>query len=319
MSNQPENSKRQFPLENEMPKYLLQPPVGVLTLEGKDVIDFIHRMSTNDLRNFNEGSGITTVFTNEKGRIIDVVDLYSIDGSIQLVYSKNAREKIKQIFDKYVIMEDVIVKENPGYAIVLSLSGGGKSREIFSGEADSFEMWSPRIFPEGKLYVTPEQNLRELNLIRSGKEIDFKEYNDLRLERGIPLFGIDFDDSVNPLESYLQEYISWNKGCYIGQEVIARLDTYQKIKRFLKGVVLEKPITEADQLRLENEESFPDIMYEGKSGVGTITSYGYSSALNTSIFMARLEKGMEKAGNRVEIVIGESRYSGTIIDLPFVN
>lgn len=318
MLNRRENSERQYPRKDVQLTYLLQPPVDVLTLEGKDVIDFIHRMSTNDMRDMVEGAGKTTILTNEKGRIIDVVDLYFLNGSIHLVHSIAAGEPVKQVFEKFVIMEDVAVIENPGYTCVLSMDGGSGSQEIFSGEGRSLEMLSPRIYPEGKLYFVSEQNLKEMNLMKNGQSIDFQSFNILRLEKGIPLHGVDFDDSVNPLESNLHEYISWTKGCYIGQEVIARLDTYQKIKRFLKGVVLTMPISETDRIRIENKKVAPVITSDGNSEIGKITSFGYSTALGTFILMARFEKGMEKTGNRVEVVVGESSYTGEIVDLPFV-
>ncbi len=318
MLNRRENRERQYPRKDVQLTYLLQPPVDVLTLDGKDVIDFIHRMSTNDMLDMVEGAGKTTILTNEKGRIIDVVDLYFLNGSIHLVHSRGAGEAVKQVLEKFVIMEDVAVKENPGYTCVLSMDGGSGSQEIFSGEEGSLEMLSPRIYPEGKLYFVSEQNLKEMNLIKNGQSIDFQSFNILRLEKGIPLNGMEFDDSVNPLESNLQEYISWTKGCYIGQEVIARLDTYQKIKRFLKGVVLTTPIPETDRIRIENKKVTPVITSDGNSEIGKITSFGYSTALGTFIFMARFEKGMEKTGNRVEVVVGESSYTGEIVDLPFV-
>lgn len=319
MSIHQENSKeKQYPLDDLQMKYVLYPPVNVLILEGKDALDFIHRMSTNDVLGLVEGIGTTTIFTNEKGRIIDVVDLYHLNGSIHLVHSADAREDLKKIFEKYVIMEDVSIQEYPDHTCILSLYGSTGSKEIFSGEAGSLEMSSPRIFPDGKLFYVAKKNVSDMSLIKNGEHVDFKTVNMLRLEKGIPLLNQDYDSSINPLESNLQEFVSWTKGCYIGQEVIARLDTYQKIKRFLKGVVLDDHVSEKDIDRYENEDVEPVIFSIDNTEAGKVTSLGYSPTLNTSILMARFEKGKEKTGDKVTLKLGDSEYTGTIVDLPFV-
>ncbi len=319
MLKHPDNSRRKQLLPEQLQNvYLPDPPVDVLLLNGKDVIDFIHRMSTNEVRNLVEGTGTTTIFTNEKGRIIDVVDLYYLNGSIHLVHSRGAKDAIKKIFDKYVIMEDVDVSEYPEYTCILEFDGSTGSKEVFSGESGSIEMSSPRLYPGGKLFYIEKKNIDEFGLVKSGKPIELIDFNSLRLEFGVSLFGSDFDDSVNPLESNLQDFVSWTKGCYIGQEVIARLDTYQKIKRFLKGVVLDSILEDNTIQLLESGENKVTAISGNGSVAGAVTSIGFSPHLQKSIALVRFEKGNESTGNRVKVNIGEEHYSGKIADLPFI-
>ena len=90
-------------------------------------------------------------------------------------------------------------------------------------------------------------------------KVDLKDFNQLRLKLGIPAFGFELTEDFNPLEAGLISHISFNKGCYIGQEVVARLNTYEKVQR--------KLVKLAWQGDLDQKE----ITYDGKS-VGVITS-----------------------------------------------
>jgi tRNA-modifying protein YgfZ len=298
--------------------FLQNPPLNVSILTGQDVIDFIHRMSTNDLGNLVEGGGITTVFVSDKGRVIDAVDVYMLGGSVYLIHSSKAIDAIKLLFEKYVIMEDIAFQENPPYSGILYLSGGKKGKEIYAGTPGLIEVFSPRIYPPGKLLLRDLQKMEEFNLPKTEQPISIEEYNALRLEQGIPLYGREFDSSVNPLESGLQQFVSWTKGCYIGQEVIARLDTYHKVKRFLKGIVLDNPVPDDDLRRIESDKKGAVITVGDRQGTGEITSAGFSLKLRTTILMVRLERGSEKPGTRVELRLDTDRYSGKVVDLPFI-
>jgi tRNA-modifying protein YgfZ len=298
--------------------YLQNPPVTISILTGQDVIDFIHRMSTNDFGNLVEGGGITTVFVTDKARVIDAVDVYMLGGAVYLIHSSETIDAIKLIFEKYVIMEDISIQENPPYSSILYLSGGKKGKEISADTPGFIEVHSPRIYPPGKLILRDFQKTGEFKLPKTEQPISIDEYNTLRLEQGIPLYGREFDSSVNPLESGLQQFVSWTKGCYIGQEVIARLDTYHKVKRFLKGIVLDNPVPDDDLRRIESDKKGAVITVGDRQGIGEITSAGFSPELRTTILMVRLERGSEKPGTRVELWLDTVRYSGKVVDLPFI-
>lgn len=301
-------------------KFLANPPVGILHLGGKDCVDFIHRMSTNDMRGLNNGTGRPTIFTNEKGKIIDVVDVYCVDDHFYIVHSHGTRESLLDLFERYVIMEDVSVSENVTFSTVLGLEGTSGNKNVIKDSSGTIIISSPRIYPNGQLYVSNDQLNQEISLDKPGYFIEFEEYNVLRLEQGIPLFNHDFDSNINPLEANFREYISWTKGCYVGQEVIARLDSYNKIKRFLKGVIIiNPPVDQSIDLKdLETPDKVSGIIYNKGTIAGDITSIGYSPNLNTLLLMVRFERGKEKTGDDVELDIHGVRLTGEIVDLPFV-
>ncbi|GIS65121.1 MAG: hypothetical protein CM1200mP3_13690 [Chloroflexota bacterium] len=88
------------------------------------------------------------------------------------------------------------------------------------------------------------------------------DLNLVRIERGIPESGFELTEEYNPLEVNPKNHISFNKGCYVGQEVVARLDTYDKVKRRLVG------LTWRDEMIFE---SGANIFYDGDN-IGTLTS-----------------------------------------------
>ncbi len=300
-------------------KFLAKPPVGILYLEGKDCLDFIHRMSTNDMRGLNNGTGRTTIFTTEKGKIIDVVDVYCVDGGFYIIHSEGTRASLLDLFERYVIMEDVSISENKIFSTVLGLQGTSGKKDVFTDIDGTIVMSSPRIYLNGQLYVSDDRLSQNISLVKTGYSVEFKEYNALRLEQGIPLFEFDFDSNINPLEANFREYISWTKGCYVGQEVIARLDSYNKIKRFLKGVIINPRPAEYLNFRdLELTEIDSRTVYNDGAIAGTITSIGYSPNLNTLLLLVRFEKGNERSGIDVEFEINGVLLTGEIVDLPFV-
>jgi tRNA-modifying protein YgfZ len=288
-------------------------------MKGKDCIDFIHRMSTNDMRDMQEGKGRTTVFTNERGKIIDVVDVYFVNDNFYIIHSQGTRESLLDLFERYVIMEDISIERSKIFSTVLGLKGASGKKDIYTDDDGKIIMSSPRIYPGGQLFVSDNSINEEIGLVNTGYPVAFNEYNTLRLEQGIPLFKFDFSDQVNPLETNLREFISWTKGCYVGQEVVARLDSYNKIKRFLKGVILNSPPSGLVDFRnLEQTIDISGNVYYNGAIAGTITSIAYSTYLDRLLLMVRFERGKEKTGNEVEFDFYGVRLSGEIVELPFL-
>jgi folate-binding protein YgfZ len=294
--------------------YLPDPPIGLFIVEGSDALDFIHRMSTNSVKGLVEGRGITTVFTTDKGKIIDVVDLYRFDNRLYMVHSEGTDTKIREIFDKFVIMEDVSLRKEEDHACLLEIDNQSAEMKITRSENGDLRMHSPRILPGGTIVYKIIENTS----YNSNYFIDIKQYNSLRLEQSIALYGLDFDDTVNPLEANMYDYISFTKGCYVGQEVIARVDTYKKNKRLLAGIVLDDVIEDrVIDSNPKGEEPLPVLLTDG-STAGYVTSGGYSYDLEKSIFLVRLTKGNELTGTRVTIPVGGQTYTGSVTELPFL-
>jgi folate-binding protein YgfZ len=143
------------------------------------------------------------------------------------------------------------------------------------------------------------------------RSVGHEAYEAARVEGGFPAWESELSEEVNPLEAGLNASIHWNKGCYIGQEVIARLDTYHKVQRHLVG------------LRLAGEAAPPlpgSTVLAGGQAAGLLTSVAWSPALGGIIALAYLRTAHAAPGTDVEVQppAGGDSSPATVVSLPFV-
>lgn len=211
-----------------------------IRLVGAESLDFIQRISTNDVSALDVGQSRQTVLTSEKARIIEVVTIQrEAEGRILLLGQSNDSAQVIAWLEKYVIMEDIQVSDitsslsqyilYDGYAIDQYRPTIFTSQEIIMlreefGNSTLVRLVTPNAFKE-----SVEQSLAAIGVTRGALE----EFESYRVINSIPGPQTELTPQYNPLEANLGSLISWTKGCYIGQEVIARLDTYKKIQRHL--------------------------------------------------------------------------------------
>ena len=111
-----------------------------------------------------------------------------------------------------------------------------------------------------------------------------------RISQGIPFYGSEFSDDTNPLESRLKGAISFNKGCYIGQEVVARLDTYKKVQRLLMGVTFTAPVLPGVSLLDEHD-----------ARVGSVTSVARIPGTSNFAGLALIKRDQSSPGNTLHV------------------
>ena len=258
----------------DMSEYL-----GRIHISGLDTIDLLDRLSTNKMTQLvKEGDGVVTVVTTNKGRILDVVSVNKIEDGFLVVTSGEATSKICEWIDFYTFMEDVSLRNVSDKMGHVRLIGA----EFLSGVIDfeypvrthhsskALVLGMPCLVIRTKMDYVPCLDIISLSgsseplldyLSKEYQLIDSYEFEDLRILLGLPKFGKELTESYNPLEIGLDSHISFNKGCYIGQEVVARLNTYDKVQRKLVALswVGELPRSE--------------ITKDGKQ-VGVVTSRG---------------------------------------------
>ncbi len=306
-----------------------RPYFGQLRVSGNDHVDLLHRLTTNELRPLKPGEGQINIFANEKGRIIDRVLLLKFPNSIRLTTSPGSSERVAAWIDKYVFIEDVKIENLTAALTTLSLFGPKSPQILKVFFKNDFNQHHQEIDWNGKkLLVSRTYELRAAGfdliveidlaaqlwdkLLESGKPFDLRPmgeaaYEALRIEAGWPIFGKDFDDQINPHEAGMLPYINFNKGCYIGQEVIARLDTYDKVQKHLMGVMLEGN-------RLPKSQ---DLIFVDDQEVGYLTSVGHSLGLKKNIALGYVRTKFANEGAEVQIVTDGREISGKVVALPF--
>lgn len=261
-------------------------------LKGDDVEDFVHRLSTNAVNGLENYHSVNTLFTNEKGRVIDRTTLIKLENEYLLMGNRGTKEKLKQWLEKYIIMEDIKIEEADDRFFCLEVLGSRAESFVSvaletNNEDENFELnkiynsvingikvylLKHKVFEDyEKFFILGEiskaeavvENLLSQKHIFEPRLVGDKAREIFRIEQGIPLFPNEVNDQYNPYEINLIDEVDFEKGCYIGQEVIARLDTYQKVQRFLQKVKIKSN----DDLELPG-----DIYDFDDRKVGTLTS-----------------------------------------------
>lgn len=219
-----------------------------LKLSGIDVVDFFQRISTNDFRNFDRMKFIRTSFLNEKGRFVDFSIVYRFANSIYLIPSAGNLHNIIAHFEKYIIMDDVnfqtiplklnhLIPENDSDIETMSTVLVNSGFPVFEDLYSFRKYLIPDSGDIGDIFSQMKENVYPLS------EGEFK----LLSYANAYLYNFDeINDEINPLECKLKEYISFTKGCYIGQEVIARLDAQEKIPKTIVKVDSKIPLGKND-------------------------------------------------------------------------
>ena len=262
--------------------------VGCLQITGEDALDLLNRLSTNDLINFDYSNGsISTVLTTNKGRMIDLLTVVKNSKGYLIICSLRALGKVVEWINFYTIIEEICIEDISSKILYFTLVGPNSKNVLQNSGLSAFNSLniidskfnyydSVDILIDVENENTFTKYLKDLRVSYISNQI----YQIIRIQEFIPVFGKEITDKFNPLEAKLEKYISFNKGCYIGQEVIARLNTYNKVKRVLVKIESEAnlSINSAEKIIFKNEE------------IGIITSYIYNSSTRMYIGLAYIDK-----------------------------
>jgi len=224
------------------------------SLSGKDSLDLINRLSTNNISDVH--NEITkTIFTNENGRIIDIVSIWKInEEKLLLVCNTKNKNLLIEWIDKFTFEEEIHLNESNNYELIHAFTDSSKINfkdfdlvdsdiKQFNNQFESFFISKSSFFNQYETIdlIFDKELSGEVNNILISQ--DFKELNNdqflsFRIKNIIPYGQNEINLSFNPLELNLIHLIDFEKGCYVGQEVIARLDTYDKVQK--KLIMLNK-------------------------------------------------------------------------------
>ena len=259
---------------------------GRLSLIGSDALDLLDRLTTNRISDLTStGMGMGAVLTTNKGRIIDLLGIHVEEKGLMVVTSGNATEKVSDWIDFYTIMEDVQIKNVSDQTFHFRVIGTSPEIEVLPDTTGMKPFHGVQIELAGvpSLAISLQVgNLPCIDLIGSVvrgdsvqskldeyfREIPIEEYNHFRIEAGEPAYGSELTEEFNPLEAGLLPYISFNKGCYIGQEVVARLNTYDKVQRKLVKFKWDSVDYELSGKVIEDEDRVVGVMTSSLHGLG---------------------------------------------------
>jgi tRNA-modifying protein YgfZ len=303
--------------------------LGAIRLRGRDVSDFLNRMSTQATITRPPGSAFQNVLTNDKGRIVDLVWQLHSGSDVTLLSGHRDGTISFNWLQKYLFSEDVLIEDistSSGRYAVVGEEGAAFIRSMFGPDAVPEHGRCSRL-ASGSGWITCFRDLlfripvyqildegiasdsTVFWMIRDNPDlmrIDPSVLEVLRIESGIPSIGFDIDTTVNPLEAGLHETISFSKGCYIGQEVIARIETYSKLQKRLVGFSF--PL--AGEVPLS-----PGNITQAGLTVGRTTSHCFSPGMRREIALGYLGVRASETGLTLETADG--KVDAVVHRLPF--
>ncbi|MDZ7765316.1 MAG: hypothetical protein U5K00_12955 [Melioribacteraceae bacterium] len=306
----------------------------ILKLTGNDVQEFIHRISTNDVKNLGVFKQTNTLFTNEKGRLLDRTTFLKIGDYFLLIGNYEPDKRLLSWIEKYIIMEDITVEDVTDQFTLFEFYGSQTNsfmtmmcgdncpdldgERITIGDTESIKTYFSKLKEVNNIdryaaivstdeainfakFINDRKSAFDLNFI--GDEV----FEYFRIVNGIPGFPNEINAQFNPHEVNLIDEVSFTKGCYIGQEVIARLDTYDKVQRTLYGVKISDDV---------NLELPVDVINENKEVCGTLTSLSKIKFNEDAVGLVLIRKKYLDKNSQMYIASDDKMIDLELTELP---
>lgn len=299
-----------------------------LCLTGEDRQRFLNGQVTNEVAKLKSFEGTYAALITAKGKMKADLHIYALENELLLDAEPGLTASITERLDKFIIADDVsIVDVGPLYghlslygpqAIEVLMKLGfaapvvpakiSKTDSPVAGEVyvamthfKGFDLFVPSASLE-----TVFEQATELVLRLGGKLTGWNALEVARIESGRPRFGQDMDATNLPPEAGIEKTaISYTKGCYIGQEVIARIRTYGQVAKALRGLLLERPMPKGARLFLNDKD------------VGYLTSSIDSPRFGKPIGLAYVRRECNQPGTKLLLKEGDATQTAEVVALPF--
>jgi folate-binding protein YgfZ len=305
-----------------------------IEITGPDRAKFLHNLTTNEIKRLEAGRGCEAFVTSPQGKTIGY--LIALVGRQRIVARTDpgGAETLLAHFQKYGVFDDVSIVDQsaatfelhlagPKASMLLHRAGCGLPAEIdYAHVTTELEGCPVRVIHESPTGLPGLTIIGERNSVGSVMDvlswhshevgltrIDPDRFELLRIEAGTPVFGKDITDKNLPQEFGRDaRAISFVKGCYLGQETVARLDALGHVNQILKGLLFEQPSPMPGPGAPLEEQ--------GKR-VGVLTSVAFSPSLGAPVALGMVRTTHATAGTRAPVQLPDgSSMKATVTDLP---
>jgi tRNA-modifying protein YgfZ len=298
---------------------------GRIFMRGRDRAELLQRLSTNDVKRLLPGQGTRTVLTTPIGRIIDLLSVYVFADTLLVATSPGQGAQIFVHLRKNIFFQDQVTLEPAGRSHgQLALYGPAAPQlleqlvgrtptdlalhHIITLEVSGATLLVARREPVGgqgfTLYIPAErlEMVRAALLAAGALPLSRAAFDVLRIERGYGAFGRELSQEYIPLETGLLDAVSFTKGCYVGQEIIARMESRNRLAKQLRGLRLSQPVAAPGKLEVAGKEA------------GDLTSAVVSPRFGP-IGLAYVRSAHATPGGAVGIAGAAAQ--GQVVELPF--
>lgn len=303
-----------------------------LCVLGVDRAKFLNGQVTNNVTGLRTGDGCYAAIVSARGKLESDVHIYILENEILLEFEAGYAKGVQKRLEKFIIAEDAQIVDVAEACGLWSVQGP-KSAEVLNKFPAPEKPHSVAKYEDatlGEIYVTnrartgtagydlfvpvaamaaaAEQLSSAANKI-GGRLCGWQALETARIEAGLPRFGMDMDETNLAPEALDTNAISYSKGCYIGQEVIARIRTYGQVARALRGLRLP-----------DNLPALPrrgdKLLLDGKDA-GYITSAVASPRFKASLALGIVRREANQIGTELMLQTGSHTVPVRIVELPF--
>ncbi len=293
---------------------------GIIKLAGSERVTWLQGMITNDVEKLRPGTGCYAAHLTPQGRIVAHMRVLIDEEAIWLSLERATVASLMAAFDKLLIMEDVQMEDASGQYSVIAVLGPNAAQTLESWMNEPLQVtakYAHRPFEDCRIVVSDvgyevwvpvgrtDNILRRL--AQSGATaIDRGTWDVLRTEAGLPVYGVDIDESTT-MPEIGEAGISYEKGCYIGQEVVAKVKYIGHVNRRFVGLII-------------SGTDLPDLkapVRKGEREVGYVTTALFSPGLQKPIALGFVSRAAYAPGSIVDIAGNGKTLTAEIVDLPF--
>lgn len=297
---------------------------GLLKITGEDRLRYLHNQSTNDFEKLKPGYGCDTVFVTSTARTLDLATAYVTDDCVLVLVSPHRRQQLFTWLDRFIFPFDKVeltdISTDKAIFTVMgeqssnlldkvtaediSLTASAANQPVTIDDAIvTIALGSGLTTPGYTLIVDRDAAGTVWSKLVSEGAVAFGDrlWSNLRIQQGRPAPDYELTEDYNPLEAGLWQTISFEKGCYIGQETIARLNTYNGVKQKLWGIKLSQPVEPQTPITLEEKK------------IGVLTSYTDTPQGSFGLGYVRTKAG----GEGLQVQVGSA--NGELVSVPFIH
>lgn len=303
---------------------------GRILVSGSEAVMFLNGLITNDMKTLAAGSWMTAAFPNVQGRLLAVVRILNGKDGFVIDTEAATHQKVVQLLDRFTLAGDFRVTELNSETSCYSVQGNHPAvilREIFGdateissnqvtvarfNEVDVTIIRATHTGEDGfDLFVAAAEagNVQEALIKAGAAPVADATAEILRIEAGIPLYGVDVDETTIVTEANLDEAVSFTKGCYLGQEIIVRIKHRGHVAKKLAGIVFEDGIT---------IEAGTKVLSTADKEIGRVTSTTFSPRLDRTIALGYVKYDYLAPGTSVTVALKDRAIPAKVAELPFV-
>jgi folate-binding protein YgfZ len=309
---------------------------GRLCVLGTERVKFLNGQVTNNVKDLKTFEGCHAALVSAKGKIQSDLHISILENEVLLDFEPGLTETVQQRLEKYIIAEDAQIADVAPHYGLLSVQGP-KAADVLRALPWNFVLpEKPRAVSKcdvaalGEIYLTNRARMRSggydlfvpVNATQTligqliacandmdGRPCGWHALEIARIEAGLPRFGADMDETNLAPEVFDAGAISYSKGCYIGQEVIARVRTYGQVAKAWRGFRLPDVLAALPQRG--------DKLYLGDKEVGFITSAAASTFFKANIALGYVRREANSIGTELQMRTASGEAPVKIVELPF--